>query len=279
MPVPRSGCGITISAGRQGQEHDPGRRAPLVQAPGAVDGERGQGDDDQELAELRGLELHEGQRNPAPRALDRGHPVDDQVEPDHHREQAPLVLAQPRVVDPAEHAAPRAARCRRRCPGARRRTADGRARLAGGAVQGDQRAGDQPDGGQEQQRIGQDPRAAGHHLLAGLDDGGAHSVVEFPDLYGAGLAEEPLREDLRGPPARRPRRRSRPARRGPRPRSACWWRWAARSRRTRSSRAGRCTGRCRSCRRPARGSCPSRRRRCRPAGRRRRAGPARIVSR
>ncbi len=87
----------------QREQHDPHRRAPLVQPPGAVDGERPERHDQQDLPELGGLDLEERERDPAARPADRRHGVDDHVERDDQPVQAVLVLAQPGVVDAREH--------------------------------------------------------------------------------------------------------------------------------------------------------------------------------
>ena len=74
-----------------------------MQPPRAVDEEGRERDDQQHLAELRGLDLEEGQGDPAMRVLDRRHPQYDHVERDHQAVEEELVFAQARVVDLGQH--------------------------------------------------------------------------------------------------------------------------------------------------------------------------------
>ena len=97
-----SGCGITIIAAISAssmicavvrRSYSPRPRET------ANAGER---DDQQQLAELRGLELQERQRDPARRPVHLRHPVDDDVGRDQQPEGDEPVLTQPRVVEPGD---------------------------------------------------------------------------------------------------------------------------------------------------------------------------------
>ena len=81
----------------QRQEDDPYSGTDLVQPSRAVCYEGRQRQDEEDLAELRGLHLEQGQRNPAVRTLHGRHPQHDQDQRDHQAVEAVLVLAQPRV--------------------------------------------------------------------------------------------------------------------------------------------------------------------------------------
>ena len=216
---PRSEVGLGDHDHRrqQRQQHDPGRGAALVQPSGTVYRERGERRDQQHLAELRGLDLEERQRDPAVRAADRRHREHDDVQRDDQPVEAVLVFTQARVVQAREHQRERDPDRRRRWPGA------GRSRAAGRAS----RCWSRPCSVTSEHATS--PKAASissgsnssttrawrGRLLGHLDrvtraplvirtrpprspreSSGAHSVLDWPGDELAALAEEPLRENL-----------------------------------------------------------------------------------
>ena len=74
-----------------------------MQAPGPIGRERAEGEDEHDLAELRGLDLEERQREPAVGAQHGRGAEDEDV--GHHDQAVERIaeLAQPRVVDSHEH--------------------------------------------------------------------------------------------------------------------------------------------------------------------------------
>ena len=155
---------------------------------------------------------------------------------------AVLVLAQPRVVDPAEHQ-----RQQQPDAGEDRLALDVVQRMAGTAcavaplsVTSEQATSPSAASSSSGSISGSAARdGAPARLLGRLDRRRAHSVVRVPADVRRRACRRTTATGSGARPARRRRRRSRPARRGRRPRSACWSRCRARSTRTRRSRAGR----------------------------------------
>ena len=120
------------------------------------------------------------------RAADERHAEHDDVERDQQPVEAVLVLTQPRIVDPREHE-----RDEHADTDIDRLALDVEQRLAlhcgaRRALQRDQRARDETEGAQHQQRVEAQhrPRPRDHNLLGGtgLNRSRAHSVFELPTM-------------------------------------------------------------------------------------------------
>ena len=132
----------------------PNGLAGVAAAAGALDHERRQRDDQQDLGELRGLEAEVGELDPAAGAARSGSEEEDEADRgDHRRVDADPDLAEARVVDPGDgehqrdpdHRVDRLAEHEvERLPGNV---------VAGGGRQGEDAEGDQPDRGGQQHPI------------------------------------------------------------------------------------------------------------------------------
>ena len=136
----------------QGQHADglAGSRA----AAGALDHERREGDDQQHLGELRGLEAEVGELDPAAGAARGGPEEQDEADRgDHRRVDADPDLAEARVVDPGdgEHQRDPEHRVDRLAEHEVERLAGNV--VAGGGRQGEDAEGDQPDRGGQQHPV------------------------------------------------------------------------------------------------------------------------------
>jgi len=160
-------------------------KATLLQPPRAVGHERRERDDQQHLADLGGLVLKERQVDPALGAAGRARdPEHEQVRGDEQAEDDELQLPQARVVDLREHD-----REEEPDAGVDPLALDVVVRAAGDvvlrrAVQDDQRAADQAEGGEQEPEVEPERRALGRHgeVVDGARRGchdGAHSVFEF----------------------------------------------------------------------------------------------------